>query len=109
MKPDNRWEIIEAMTQRIAERFSPLQIVLFGSFARGVPKPDSDADLMVVMTPKGSKREQTRAIYREISAMGLPKDIVVVTPREIEEYKNIRGTLIHDALQEGKILYDRAA
>lgn len=40
---------IEEMVDRIAERFNPEKIILFGSHARGTAGPDSDADLLVVM------------------------------------------------------------
>lgn len=38
-------EIISTMTARIARDFAPLQIVLFGSQARGDVHPHSDVDL----------------------------------------------------------------
>jgi predicted nucleotidyltransferase len=41
-------QIINEMTRRIVERFDPLQVILFGSHARGEAHADSDVDLLVV-------------------------------------------------------------
>ena len=39
---------IKEMAHRIAERFSPERIILFGSHARGDARADSDIDLLVL-------------------------------------------------------------
>ena len=46
--PRNR-ETIEAVTQLIAERFEPKQIIMFGNCARGDIDENSDQDLLVVL------------------------------------------------------------
>jgi len=100
---------IREMTERIIRDFDPEKIILFGSHARGEAGPDSDADLLVVMRVSGSKRKMAARIDLAISGLGLPKDVIVVTPEEVEKYKNVVGTIIYPALREGKILYERAA
>ena len=40
---------IRRYARRIAERFEPKKIILFGSYAYGTPHEDSDVDLLVVM------------------------------------------------------------
>ncbi len=99
-------EITNLMVQRIAQSFQPEKIILFGSYARGTAGPDSDVDLLVIMSVSGSKRQKTVEMYRLLGGMGLSKDIILVTPEEIKKYQNIRGTLIHQALLEGKTLYE---
>jgi len=44
-KPAYLSEIVE----RIVRQFDPLRIILFGSWARGDARPDSDVDLLVVL------------------------------------------------------------
>jgi len=100
---------IQEMVRRIVERFQPERIVLFGSHARGAAGPDSDVDLLVVMKVLGSKRKQAIEIDMALADMGLPKDVVVVTPEEVERYRDIVGTIIRPALREGRVLYERAA
>ena len=98
---------ISEMVRRIVEGFHPDKIILFGSYARGAAGPDSDADLLVVMPVKGSKREKAIEIDVELAGIGLPKDVIVVTPEEAEKYRDVVGTLIYPALREGKVLYER--
>jgi uncharacterized protein len=98
---------IDEMVRRIAERFDPDQIILFGSHARGTARHDSDVDLLVVMPVTGSKRKTRIEIRCALHDIHVAKDIIVATPDEVERYRNIVGTIIRPALREGKILYAR--
>lgn len=100
---------IAEMVRRIVERFHPERIVLFGSHARGTAGPHSDVDLLVVMQPHGPKRRRAVEIHGLLAGMGVPKDVIVVTPEEFDAYRDAPGTVIRTAWQEGKILHDRAA
>ena len=99
-------EKIQEMVRRIVEGFKPEKIILFGSQARGDTGPDSDVDLLVVMNTE-SRKQSTREIRMALDAMGMPKDIVVITPKEFERGKEIVGTIAHPAHHEGRILYER--
>ena len=101
--------IIERMVQRIVDVSNPLKIILFGSRARGTARQDSDVDLLIVMPAVKSKTRAAAEVYGYLGAVGLSKDIVIVTPEELEEYKEIEGSLIKPALIEGKVLYERVA
>ena len=98
---------IDKMVRRIAVRFDPDQIILFGSRARGTARPDSDVDLLVVMPVTGSKREKQIEIRCALHDIRVAKDIIVATPDEVERRRNIVGTIIRPALREGKVLYAR--
>jgi predicted nucleotidyltransferase len=98
---------IKQMVRRIAERFDPERIILFGSHARGHAGPDSDVDLLVVMPVRGSKHEQQLEIRRVLRGVGTPVDIVVSTPEEFEWRQEIVGTIEHPAVTEGRLLYAR--
>ena len=41
--------VIRDFARRVAERFHPERIILFGSYAYGAPHADSDVDILVVM------------------------------------------------------------
>ena len=49
--------VIREYVRRVAERFQPDRIILFGSYAYGTPNADSDVDILVVMPAynQGSK------------------------------------------------------
>ena len=97
---------IEAAVRRIVRRFHPEKIILFGSRARGDPRPDSDADLLVVMKVRGSRRLKAARIDLALAGIGMPKDIVIVTPGEFARYRDVVGTVVYPAVREGMVLYD---
>jgi predicted nucleotidyltransferase len=107
VSPTNPQQVIAEAVRRIVEGFAPEQIILFGSHARGTAGPDSDADLLVVMPVSGSKRRKAVEIDLALAEIGMPKDVIVVTPEEVERYRNVVGTIIYPAMREGKVLYDR--
>jgi predicted nucleotidyltransferase len=110
-RPDHKTtkDRIEEMIRRIAERFQPERIILFGSHARGTAGPDSDVDLLVVMEVAEGKRQQAIEIDMLLADVGLPKDVIVVTPEDVARYRDLVGTIIRPALLEGKVVYERAA
>ena len=100
---------IGEMVRRIVELCDPEKIILFGSFACGTADADSDVDLLVVMHVESSKRKQAAQIDLALADVGLPKDMILVTPAEARKYRDVVGSIIYPALREGKVLYERAA
>lgn len=100
-------EKIDEMTLRIASRFGPEKIVLFGSHARGEGGPGSDADLLVVVAVEGSRRELATEIDLALWGIDLPADVIVVTPEELERDRDRSWTVTYAALREGRVLYER--
>lgn len=98
---------LNKMVKRLVRRFNPEQIILFGSYARGTARADSDIDLLVVLPIKGSKRAKQVEMRMALHDIPVPKDIVVVTPDEFARQRHIAGTLVKPALREGKVLYVR--
>lgn len=99
--------IITTMVDRIVGRFQPSRVVLFGSHARGVASEWSDVDLLVVMGDVADKRAAAVEIRRSLSEMPVSKDIVVTTPEEISHRGGVAGTVLHAALREGRVVYER--
>lgn len=95
------------MANRIAKRFAPDRIILFGSHARGDAGPDSDVDLLVVMPVKRSRRNMAVKIGAALHDIRLPKDIIVTTPDDFKWRKEVIGTIERPAWLEGKVLYAR--
>jgi predicted nucleotidyltransferase len=100
--------LIRAMARRLAQQFDPEQIILFGSHARGTAGPDSDVDLLVVM-PVTRKRKAALEVAMGVALHEflVAKDIIVVSPEEVERYRHIPGTIVRPALLEGRVLYAR--
>ena len=76
-------ELISTMTERIVRDFHPVQIILFGSHARGEAHPQSDVDLLVVFSELADKRKTAIDIRRALADLPVAKDILVTTPEEL--------------------------
>ena len=100
-------ELIDKMAKRLARRFKPERIILFGSHARGTAGPDSDVDFLVIMPFAGSKRDTEIELRLALQDFSVPLDIILASPEEIRRRRNIPGTVIRPALREGKALYVR--
>ncbi len=103
-------EWLPEVVERIVERFDPLRVILFGSVARGEANYHSDVDLLVVFEEvrREDKREVTVEIRRVLADLPISKDIVVTDLEEISRRGKIVGTVLNEALQEGKVLHDRS-
>ena len=100
--------IVSTMVDRIVERFRPSRVVLFGSRARGTAVQSSDVDLLVVMGDAPDKRRAAVEMRRLLGDLPVGKDIVVTTPDEIAVRGQVVGTVLHAALREGTVVYERA-
>ena len=100
---DNKF--ISIMTERIVRDFDPLQIILFGSQARGDADRDSDIDVLVVFAELTDKRKTAIDIGRALADLPVAKDIIVSTPKELERGRPRIGSVLRYAQQEGKILW----
>jgi predicted nucleotidyltransferase len=100
---------IDEMVRRIVASFSPEKVILFGSHARGEAGADSDVDLLVVLSGPLKRREKRLAIRTALHGMGTAKDVVVVTPEEMNTQKDLAGSIVRPAFLEGRVLYDRTA
>ena len=98
-------EAIDEVVHQIVEKFHPQKIILFGSYARGNPRPESDVDLLVIMETPLKEVEQAIQICRRIDyRFGL--DLLVYTPQRLAERLKMGDWFLRDALREGKVLYE---
>lgn len=98
-------EAIDRLIRQIVEVVHPLRIVVFGSAARGDMSCDSDIDVLVVV-PDGSHRRKTaQRLYKEVGNVGVPFDVVVATPMDLEKHKDNVGLVYKSVLREGKEVY----
>lgn len=65
---------------------------------------NSDVDLLVVKSG-ANRRRLTEAIYMNLFGGGQVVDVVVVTPEDIERYKDSFALVIEPALREGEVVY----
>lgn len=93
--------------KRLVSELKPEKIILFGSYAYGNPTPDSDVDLLVVMDTKASYKERYLAVARLLRPRLFPVDIIVKTPKEIEEALKTNSFFTKEIYTKGVVLYER--
>ena len=96
---------VQQLVDRVVETVHPLRVILFGSAARDEASARSDIDLLVVM-PNGTHRRQTsQTLYRRIRGIGVPFDVLVATPKDLEIHRDNVGLIYRKVLQEGVEVY----
>ena len=102
-------ETIDEMARKIAERFHPERIILFGSYARGKATEDSDLDLYIELDDPGPRGRGWIPIRRMLGEDYLfPFDVIVRTPDVTRERGCRSGTLEHEVSRD-VVLYERVA
>lgn len=97
---------IRAVAKQIADKFSPDRIILFGSYAYGKPRPESDVDLLVVMETPLRSTEQAIQIARAIDYhFGL--DLIVHSPKRLTERLALGDLFLREIVERGQVLYER--
>ena len=91
--------------RRIVEVAQPDRVILFGSAARGETGPDSDLDLLVVKAGVPHRGHLAQDIYVSLFGVPVPVDVLVVTPDDLERYRESIGSIIGPALREGIEVY----
>jgi predicted nucleotidyltransferase len=98
---------IRKLCARIAYEFKPEKIILFGSQAYGNPTPDSDIDLLVVMSYSGSALHKAGEILSQLQVW-MPVDVIVRSPQDIEHRLKLGDRFMQEVLERGKIMYEAA-
>jgi predicted nucleotidyltransferase len=96
---------IKSFGQRLAREFKPRKVVLFGSYAYGTPRPDSDVDLLVVMPLNGNPVDKSVEMRLKLHPR-FPLDLLVRTPAKIRERLAMGDDFIKDIFDKGKVLYE---
>ena len=73
--------VIRDFARRVAERFQPDKIILFGSYAYGTPHEDSDVDILVIMPVRSQLSQAVRIDLACESCFTL--DLIVRTPKNM--------------------------
>lgn len=101
-------EDIRSVAAILAEKFRPQKIILFGSRAYGQPRPDSDADLLVILPFECSPFRMTVRMLGAIRPHH-SFDIVPRRPEDIQWRYEQGDWMLRDAIDKGIVLYEAAA
>ena len=98
---------IEKILKIIVDKYKPDKVILFGSYAYGYPSKDSDLDLLVVKDSNLPRYKRAREIRKHLWGItDIPKDIIVYTQKEIDDWVDVKEAFITNIVEKGKILYE---
>mgnify|MGYP005821993609 CR=1 FL=1 len=104
---DRREEDIGEFCRALAERYRPVRITLFGSFASETAHADSDVDLLVEMQKVEPGLGTAAAIIRDIRPR-FAVDLLVRTPRQVKERLRLGDPFMAKIIRCGKVMYEAA-
>jgi predicted nucleotidyltransferase len=94
------------VVRRLVEAYRPERIYLFGSVARGDSGPDSDYDIMLVVSDDAPpERRDCDLAYRALRGSGIAKDLLVWTRSEFEKRLHLGASLPSAMVREGRLLH----
>jgi predicted nucleotidyltransferase len=96
--------LIAEAGRRLSKAAPHARVILFGSHARGEAQPGSDLDLLVVEPELKSRRAEFVRLREALGAMGVPIDLIVVSADHAERWGPVPGTLMHEALRDGRVI-----
>lgn len=103
MQPDTTQ--LNELIRRICSVAKPVKIILFGSAARGEMKPESDLDVLVIVSKDTNTRQVSRHINRNLIGFRMSADVIVATEDDLSRYKDNPGMVYYPALREGREIY----
>jgi predicted nucleotidyltransferase len=95
---------IQQLCNRIVQEFQPERVILFGSHAYGMPREDSDVDLMVILPFEGNGLQKAAEILRRVQPP-FAIDLLARTPEQIEQRLAWNDFFLREIIEKGKVLY----
>ncbi len=96
---------LDNIIERIVDVAQPEKIILFGSAASGKLTGNSDVDLLIIRDGADSLQLMAK-IYGRLHGVGAAVDAIVVSPADVERYKDSHALVIKPALQQGTVVYE---
>ena len=98
---------IKSAARKLGEAAHAERVILFGSYARGEAGTNSDVDLLIVAESDQPRFKRSCALYQTLRPYPFAMDLLVYTPQEFEQARQLPLSFISTVVREGKTLYAR--
>ncbi len=96
--------LIAEAGRRLAAAAPGARVIVFGSYARGEARPDSDLDLLVIEPEVFKRRAESARLRRELRDLEVALDVIVVSAKHADEWSEVPGTMVNEALHTGRVI-----
>ena len=106
LSASSRDRFLEEAVRRLVAAYAPERIYLFGSQARGEAGPESDFDLMIVVSDDApAERRRSRLAYQALRGTATAADVLVWPRQAFDERLHLTASLPATIVREGRLLY----
>jgi len=98
--------VVRRTIDNIAQGYSPVQIWLYGSYARGDFHQYSDLDLIIIKNTVKRFLDRIEDVLQFVPG-GIAVEALVYTPHEIEFMRAEGNTFLDQAFSEGVLVYEQ--
>jgi len=105
---DNTIPFIDQIVNTIVSTVNPDKIILFGSYARGDHRKNSDIDILILKKGLKNERDITNSLYMEFFNKKIltPVDLIAIDYDKYNQLSNDIGYIYKTIEQEGKVIYE---
>src|SRR5262245_21644735 len=98
---------IQGIIEKLRVSYVPQKVILFGSYASGNARPDSDLDLLIIKNTSERFIDRGVTVRRVLTDPQrlLPLEILVLTPQEVTERLAVGDQFMTQILEKGRVLY----
>ncbi|MBI4332062.1 MAG: nucleotidyltransferase domain-containing protein [Chloroflexi bacterium] len=97
-------ELTESLKNELGDSLE--SVVLYGSFARGDFRAESDIDVLLVLKDKKLGERASDLRYDIDLRNGTFTSLFLAAPQELERYLGHSSPFLENLIQEGQVLYD---
>jgi len=99
---------IEQIVNTILTTVEPEKIILFGSYARGDYKKNSDIDILILKKGLKNERDVTNNLYMEFfnRKISIPIDLIAIDYDKYYQLNNDIGYIYKTINREGRVIYE---
>ena len=100
-------KMIDGLLDKLIKEYRPERVILFGSYAWGKPKKESDLDLLIVKRSKKNRVKRFVEVKKLLFDPSRDTSVspLVLSPNEIEKRLQMGDDFIREILEKGKLLY----
>ena len=98
-------EKIDSAIRILAQIAGADRILMFGSYARGDAREDSDLDLLVIEPQVANRAAEMVRLRRALRPLRIPVDVLVYSADDVARWGDQPGSALYSALREGTQVY----